>query len=320
MNFFCIARQIARARAKASTAGRGRILSRLCRLAAGAAIAATMAGPAPAAEVAVTDDRGVVIRLPQPARRIVTLTPHLTELAFAAGAGSRLAAVARFSNHPPEARALPVIGDALQVDVERLLALQPDLVLAWRSGTPLQTVSRLERLGLQVFVSDAARLEEVGRSIAAIARLAGTTAAGEAARLAFEDGLRQLRARRPAGPPVRVFYEIWPSPLMTVNRDHVISEIIELCGGVNVFRDLRPLTPEIPREALLAARPEVALGGSSAETEQAFAARWAAMPPPLSAVPAHHIAPDLIQRPTPRLLQGAQIACAHLDAVRAARR
>lgn len=268
----------------------------------------------------MADDRGVVIRLPQPARRIVTLTPHLTELVYAAGAGSRLAAVARFSNHPPESRALPVIGDALQVDVERLLALQPDLVLAWRSGTPLQTVSRLEWLGLPVFVSDAMRLEEVGRSLAAIARLAGTEAAGNAAKTAFEDGLRKLRARRTAGPPVRVFYEIWPSPLMTVNRDHVISEIIELCGGINVFGDLRPLTPEIPREALLAARPEVALGGSSAETAQAYAARWAAMPPPLSAVPAHHIAPDLIQRPTPRLLQGAQIACAHLDAVRAARR
>lgn len=320
MTFFCKARRIARACARASTAGCDRNLNRLSRLAAGAFTAVVLAGPAAAAEVTATDDRGVDIRLPQPARRIVTLTPHLTELAHAAGAGGRLAAVARFSNYPPESRSLPVIGDALQVDVERLLALQPDLVLAWRSGTPPQTVDRLERLGLKVFVSDAARLEEVGRSIAAIARLAGTEAAGNAAKTAFEDGLRKLRARRPAGPPVRVFYEIWPAPLMTVNRDHVISEIIGLCGGINVFGGLRPLTPEIPREALLAARPEVALGGSSAETAQGYAARWAAMPPPLSAIPARHIAPDLIQRPTPRLLLGAQFVCDSLDAVRAARR
>lgn len=270
--------------------------------------------------VAVTDDRGIVIRLQRPAQRIVTLTPHLTELVFAAGAGARLAGVARFSNHPPEAKSLPVVSDALHTDVERLLALKPDLVLAWRSGTPPETVARIERAGLPVFVSDAARLDEVGRSIEALAVLAGTPDTGAAARTAFARGLGGLRARRPAGPPVRVFYEIWPAPLMTVNERHVISEIIDLCGGINVFGGLRPLTPEVSREALLAARPEVALGGSSAETAATFAARWAGLPPPLSMMPAHYIAPDLIQRPTPRLLEGARLVCMHLDAVRAARR
>ncbi|MBX3666137.1 MAG: cobalamin-binding protein [Burkholderiales bacterium] len=280
---------------------------------------AVAAVPLRSEPVVVTDDRGIVVRLQQPARRIVTLTPHLTELVFAAGAGSRLAGVARFSNHPPEAKSLPVVSDAMHTDVERLLALKPDLVLAWRSGTPLETVARIERAGLTVFVSDAARLEEVGRGIEAIAALAGTPETGASARAALTRGLGELRARRHAGAPVRVFYEIWPMPLMTVNGRHVISEIIALCGGVNVFGGLRPLTPEISREALLAARPEVALGGSSAETAHAYAARWAALPPPLSALPAYHVAPDLIQRPTPRLLDGARLVCAHLDAVRAAR-
>lgn len=291
----------------------------LTRIAAVLALAC-VAAPLRGAPVAVTDDRGVIVRLQRPAQRIVTLTPHLTELVFAAGAGARLAGVARFSNHPAEARSLPVVSDALHTDIERLLVLKPDLVLAWRSGTPQETVARIERAGLPVFVSDAARLEEVGRSIEALAALAGTSDAGAAARMAFARGLGELRARRPAGPPVRVFYEIWPSPLMTVNERHVISEIIDLCGGVNVFGSLRPLTPEVSREALLAARPEVALGGSSAETADAYAARWAGLPPPLSAMPAYYIAPDLIQRPTPRLLDGARLVCAHLDAVRAARR
>jgi len=279
-----------------------------------------MATPLQGAPVAVTDDRATVIRLQQPARRIVTLAPHLTELVFAAGAGSRLAGVARFSNHPPEARLLPVVSDAIHTDVERLLALKPDLVLAWRSGTPPETVARIERAGLPVFVSGATRLDDVGRGIEAIAALAGTVAAGASARAAFARGLDELRARRPAGPPVRVFYEIWPAPLMTVNGGHVISEIIALCGGLNVFGGLRPLTPEISKEALLAARPEVVLGGSSAETSLAYAARWAALPPPLSTLPAHHVAPDLIQRPTPRLLEGARLVCMHIDAVREARR
>lgn len=282
-------------------------------------VLAGLAAPARSEPLAVKDDRGVIIRLQKPAQRIVTLTPHLTELVFAAGAGKRLAGVARFSNHPPEAKALPVVGDALYVDVERLLALKADLVLAWRSGTPPETVARIERAGLPVFVSDARRLHEVGRSIRAVAVLAGTLDAGERAGAAFDRGLDELRAARREVRPLRVFYEIWPSPLMTVSSGHVISEIITVCGGINVFGGLRPLTPEVSLEALLAARPEVVLGGSSAETPSAHAARWAARPPPLSALPVHYIEPDLIQRPTPRLLDGARQVCAHLDSVRAAR-
>lgn len=275
---------------------------------------------AAAQAVSAVDGRGVTVSLAQPARRIITLTPHLTELVFAAGAGDRLAGVARFSNYPEPARRLPVVSDAVQIDVEALLVLKPDLILAWKHGTPAAMVVRLEQAGLPVFVAEAAGLDDIAQGIERIATLAGTRTAGIRARDAFNAGLRALRARRFYGAPVRVFYEIWPRPLMTVNHAHVISEVIALCGGVNVFGALAPLTPEVSREALLAARPEVALGGSSAETAAAFASRWADLPPPLHAVPAHHIPADLIQRPTPRLLEGARLACAHLDAVRAARR
>lgn len=275
---------------------------------------------APAQSVQVADGRGLIIRLAQPAQRIITLTPHLTELVFAAGAGTHLAGVARFSNYPEAARRLPVVSDAAQFDTESLLALKPDLVLAWKNGTPAAVVTRLESVGLPVFVLESVRLEDVARGIDAIATLAGTRQEGARARDAYNAGLRDLRAHHYSGAPVRVFYEIWPQPLMTVNNTHIISDVLALCGGVNVFGTLRPLTPEVSREALLAARPEVALGGSSAETAARFAARWAELPPPLGTIPVHHIAPDLIQRPTPRLLEGARLVCAHLDAVRAARR
>ena len=278
------------------------------------------AGGVLAQAVQITDDRGVTMRLAQPARRIITLAPHLTELVFAAGAGGRLAGVARFSNYPAAAQRLPVVSDAGQFDTEGLLALQPDLVLAWKNGTPDAVVARLENAGLPVFVSGAARLEDIAHSMTAIATLAGTLAEGARARETFSAGLQALRARRSDAAPVRVFYEIWPRPLMTVNATHVISDVIALCGGVNIFGGLRPLTPEVSREALLAARPEVVLGGSSAETAAGFAARWSALPFPLGKLPAHHMEPDLIQRPTPRLLEGARLVCKHLDAARAARR
>lgn len=276
--------------------------------------------PALAQPVQSTDARGTTLHLPQPARRIISLAPSLTELAFAAGAGARLAGVARYSDYPPAARRLPVVSDAVQLDIERMLALRADLVLAWQGGTPAETIARIERAGLPVFVAGASGLEDISRNLTAVAQLAGTTAAGAAARAAFDADLRALRARRHDGPPVRVFYEIWDRPLMTVNGKHLISEIIGLCGGVNVFADLRPLTPEVSRETLLTVRPDIVLGGSSADTPTGFAARWAAFPPPLNLLPARHLPPDLMQRPTPRLLEGANAVCAHLDGVRASRR
>jgi iron complex transport system substrate-binding protein len=288
-----------------------------CAISLGLLLGISASGAAQA--VQVIDGRGVTVRLAQPARRIITLTPHLTELSFAAGAGAHLAGVARFSNYPEAARKLPVVSDAGQFDTELLLALKPDLVLAWKNGTPAAVVARLESVGLPVFVVESVRLEDVAHGIDAIATLAGTQQAGVRARDAYNAGLRDLRARRYGGAPVRVFYEIWPQPLMTVNDTHIISDVLALCGGMNIFGTSRSLTPEVSREALLAARPEVVLGGSSAETATGFAARWAGLPPPLGAIPVYHIVPDLIQRPTPRLLEGARLVCAHLDAVRAAR-
>ncbi len=275
---------------------------------------------AQADSVQATDARGTTLRLSRPAQRIITLAPNLTELAFAAGAGDRLAGVARHSDYPPPARGLPVVSDAVQFDLERMLVLRADLVLAWQGGTPPDAIARIERAGLPVFVAGAAGLEDIARNITAIAQLAGTAAAGAKARAVFDADLRKLRSRRHEGPPVRVFYEIWDRPLMTLNNAHLISEIIGLCGGVNIFGGLRPLTPEVSREALLAARPDIVLGGSSADTPADFAARWAALPPPFNTWTAQHLPADLMQRPTPRILDGARQLCARLDEIRAVRR
>jgi iron complex transport system substrate-binding protein len=295
--------------------------SRWMAMAIAMALAAAVAGTSVQAQpVEASDARGFTVRLQQPARHIITLAPNLTELVYAAGAGERLAGVARYSDYPPEARSLPVISDAVQFDVERMLALRADLVLAWQGGTPPEAIARMERAGLKMFVAGAAGLDDISRNITAIAQLAGTAAAGSITRAAFDADLLVLRARRSPGAPVRVFYEIWGRPLLTVNNAHLISEIIGLCGGINVFGDQRPLTPEVSREALLAARPDIVLGGSSADTPAAFSARWAALPPPLNVLPVRYLAPDLMQRPTPRILEGARQVCSYLDGVRAARR
>jgi iron complex transport system substrate-binding protein len=276
---------------------------------------------ASAAPIEVRDDRGKTLRLAAPAVRMVSISPHLTEIAFAAGVGARLIAVSEYSDYPPEAMRLPRVGDGARVDLERILLLKPDLVLAWKSGNQAGDIERLERLGIAVWVSEPSRLADIARLMRDTARLAGDSIAGERAAGSFERELSQLRERgdSPAQvrQPVRVFYEIWHQPLLTVSGAHMISDAIRLCGGVNVFDALPVLTPSVSLEAVLAVHPDVVLGGGSANGEAAFRSRWARMPlPALRSIAAHYIAPDSIQRQSPRILEGLRAICARLDAVR----
>jgi iron complex transport system substrate-binding protein len=271
--------------------------------------------------VSIRDDRGQTVTLARPAQRIVTLAPHLTELAYAAGAGNRLVGVAGYSDYPPEGAAIPRVGDAVRVDAESILALKPDLVLAWRSGNPPAEVGRIEQVGFPVFVTEPSRLSDIPRLLRAIGALAGTGPPAEAAAAGFERDIRALRGRYAKAPRVRVFYLIWHKPLLTVSGAHLISETIELCGGENVFADLKQLTPAVSLEALMAARPHAVLGGSSSGGGEQFIAQWrGVMPPPLNELPAHYIHPDLIQRPTPRIVEGVRAVCSALEKVRSRRR
>lgn len=271
-----------------------------------------------AAGIRVSDDRGRLLELAAPAARIVALAPSITELVYAAGAGAQLAAVARFSDYPAAATALPQIGDASSIDVERVMALKPDLVIGWKSGNRVADIARLERLGFKVFVIEPATLADVPRVLRAIGVLAGTAAKADAAARVFEDGVQSLRARYAAAARVRVFYEIWHQPLMTVNGRHMISDVIRLCGGDNIFSALAVLTPVVSLEDVIARRPQVVLGGGSAVSGDELAALWRrhADLAGMRGLPVLRVDPDAIQRQTPRVLQGAEQVCAHLDTVR----
>ncbi|MCC7485423.1 MAG: cobalamin-binding protein [Burkholderiales bacterium] len=271
--------------------------------------------------LSVADDAGRSVGLDRPARRIVALAPALAELVFAAGAGARLVGVARHSDHPAAARSLPRVGDAARIDFEMIVALRPDLVLAWRSGNRRGDYERLARLGYPVYVAEPRRLADVPRTLRAIGALAQSTAEAGHAALAFERGVRELRERNARAARVRVFYAIWARPPMTVSGAHMISDVIALCGGENVFADAPQLTPAVSIEAVIAARPEAILGGASAGGEEAFRRDWrGAAAAPLNALPAFYIDPDLIQRQTPRVLEGAKAVCAALEEVRRSRR
>jgi len=292
---------------------------RSCAL--GALLLWTSAHTVHAGGVAVTDDRGAQIVLPSPAQRIVTLAPFLAELAFAAGAGARLVGVADYSDYPADARRIAHIGDASHIDFETLLSLKPDLVIAWRSGNRAADIARAEELGFKVFVAEPVTLASVSSVLRTLGVLAGSSPQATAAADNFDRALAVLRARYAARPVVRVFYEIWHEPLITVNGRHIISDVIGLCGGENVFAQAATLTPVVSLEAVMAVAPRVVLGGGSAATADDFAVEWRDLRrfAALRDIHAYFVDPDHIQRQTPRILQGAAAICEHLAAVRSAR-
>jgi iron complex transport system substrate-binding protein len=251
-----------------------------------------------------------------PAQRIVSLAPHLTELAFTAGAGDRIVATIEYSDHPEAARRIPRIGNAFRVDLERLLALQPDAVLVWDSGTPAPTIERIRALQLRVVSFQTYRLEHVATVLREIGRLAGTEVIANRAALEFERSIQALRDRYRDRPTVSVFIEVDDRPLYTVNGKQIMSEIVELCGGRNVFADLNELAPAISMEAVIAANPEVIV--STDDTVPDAAAAWKQWRH-IEAVRSGNVytlRSDDIARATTRLTVAAEAVCRTLDTAR----
>jgi iron complex transport system substrate-binding protein len=278
-------------------------------------------GSIAAEAIRVTDDAGRELALEQPARRVVSLSPHLTELLFLVEAGEHIVGAVSFSDHPPEAAALPRVGDAGQLDLERILALNPDLVVAWHSGNPARQVARIEHLGIPVYYDEPRGLEDLARTLERLGRLTGNEAAGAAQASSLRERSAALREAYADRSSVRVFYQIWDSPLMTVNDRHLIGEIIALCGGQNIFGELDALVPRVSHEVVLAADPEVIAGGGSGEHDRGWVEAWRRWET-LTAVRRDNllfIPPSLIQRHTPRVLDGAERLCVFLDEVRARR-
>ncbi len=276
---------------------------------------------AASAEVSVRDDYQNRITLREPAHRIVSLAPHLTELLYAAGAGDRLVGAIEHSDYPEAARRLPRVGSETGINLEAVLRLKPDLVAAWPNAGSRRQIERLAALGIPVYRSEPRELDDIAGTLQALGELAGTRATAEAAAKAFRARAAGLERAHSAKPKLRVFYQVWDRPLMTVNGAHLISKVIRLCGGENVFAALPVIAPPIDREAVLRADPEVIIASGSDERRPAWLDDWNAFSQ-LTAVKRgnlHAVPPQLMQRHTPRILEGAERLCALFDQARARR-
>ncbi len=265
---------------------------------------------ATAGPVQLTQADGTVLVIPQAASRIITLSPHLAELAFAAGAGPRLIAVAEYSNYPAEAASLPRVGDAFRLDLERIINLQPDLVIAWDSGNPAAAVSRLRELGLETWVVEIRRPGEIATTLEQMGAAAGQAEAGLEAARSVRARLAEIHLAGQGKPPVSYFYQVAEQPLFTLNGEHLVSQSLALCGGENIFADESVLAPQVSLESVIVRDPEVMFAAVIQGQDDPLAAwrQW----PKLRAVRTERLytlPADEITRATPRMLDAVATAC-----------
>lgn len=281
-------------------------------------LALVTATVAAAAGVSARDDSGVVVALPAPAQRIVSLAPHATEILFAAGAGRAVVGVTAWSDFPPEANAIPQVGDAIGLDLERIVALAPDLVVTWPWTAPAQ-VEQLRARGMRIYMIDAKAIGGIADNVERLATLAGTTAQSAPALAQWRRRLQALEARPAASSPLRVFYQLGEAPMFTIGGPQLITQAIQLCGGRNVFAALAAPAPMIDTEAVVAARPQVIVAGTDHAQPPAWLAAWKRWPdvPAVKTGNLFTVDAMLLHRPGPRFLDGAEQLCGAMDRARA---
>jgi iron complex transport system substrate-binding protein len=267
------------------------------------------------ATVVAVDDARQTIELARPAMRIVALAPHVTELLFAAGAGAKVVGVVAGSNFPAAASRIAEVGDANAIDLERIIELRPDLVVTWPYTTSAQ-LAAIRKRGVPVFTSNARVIDGIAVDIEHLGELAGTEDVAKRAAAAFRADIEAARRRADArtGPPVRVFYEIWGTPLFTVGGHHLNSQAITLCGGENVFAALEVAAPVVTEEAVIAARPQVIVAGADDARRPAWLDAWKRWPeiPAVRDGRLRVVDANFLHRAGPRFARGVVQLCAAL--------
>jgi len=268
--------------------------------------------------VRVQDARGHWIELPEPAERIVALAPHIVENFYSAGAGDKLIAAVSYSDYPEQAKKLPKIGNYKALSYESLLALKPDLIVAWGSGNGDEMIQKLEDFGFTVYVNESRTLEDIAQSVRLFGELAGTSENADRTASEWLKRLKELQHSNKKKTPVSVFYQVWNDPLQTLNGEHLISDVIQTCGGRNAFADAMVLAPKISIESVLNRNPEVIISSGMGESRPDWLDNWKDYPT-LNAVKndnLYFVPPDIIQRHTFRVLDGMEMVCDYLNNAR----
>jgi iron complex transport system substrate-binding protein len=268
--------------------------------------------------IEVVDEDGNLIKLEKPAERIISLAPSVTELLFAIGAGSQVVGVIEYSDFPPEAKTLQVVGRFDLLDIEKILELEPDLIIGWKSGNPRTSIEQLKRLGLSVYLVELNDLPSISTQMESLSKLAGTAVEAKEAINHFNQTYESLVTQYGNLESVRTFYQVWESPIITTGGKELMNDIIELCSGENIFKAIDQIAPKVSLEAVIIANPEVIIGSGVGLMRPEWLNDWEIWPS-VKAVSEEHvyfIPPDLVQRQTPRTLIGTKQMCEHIAKAR----
>lgn len=252
-------------------------------------------------------------------QRLISLAPHITELLFAIGAGDEIVGSVSYSDFPEQAKDIPRIGSYDKINYEAVMAKKPTLVVGWNSGNGEESITRLRELGINVYSHELKTLEDVAESLVILGELTGHASQGKKRSESFLSRLQGLRDQYSALKPVKLYYQLWNEPQMTVNDDHLISDVIRLCGGENIFYDAVPLVPKVSVESVLRRSPEVIIATGMAGERPEWLDDWKqwAFIPAVKNEQLYHIHPDLLHRHSPRILEGAEQLCVALNQARA---
>ena len=268
------------------------------------------------AAITVNDDDGKAVTLQKPAQRVVALAPHVTELLFAAGGAGKVVGAVAYSDYPEAAKQVPRVGDNRQIDMERLLAMKPDLLVIWRHGTSERQIEQLRELGIPMFHSEPKKLDQIADNLEKMGKLLGTEIAANAAAKELREKLAGLRAQYAGRPPVRTFYQVWDKPLYTLNGEHIVTDALKVCGGQNIFADQKMTAPVVSVEAVLEADPEAVF--ATAEKDYGGVGLWR----PYKNLKATRqdnlftIDGNLLNRAGPRMIAGTATLCEKLEEAR----
>ncbi|MQA37927.1 cobalamin-binding protein [Rugamonas aquatica] len=269
------------------------------------------------AAVTVKDDAGNSVTVAKPARRIISMAPHITELLFAAGGGERVVGVMNYSDYPEAAKRIPLVGSNATIDMEHVLALRPDLLVVWKSGNTAGQLEQLKSLGIPIFYSDPQKLDAVATSLTRLGQLMDTGPAAQKAAQDYRQRIAKLSATYAQRSTVRVFYQIWEKPLFTLSGEHIVSDALRVCGGQNVFAALKVAAPTVSTEAVLQENPEAIIGGEKHDAEAGINI-WK----PYKGMQAVQrgnlfmIDSETLVRATPRIADGIAVLCERLEAAR----
>lgn len=268
------------------------------------------------AAVTVKDDAGNTVTVQKPALRVISLAPHITELLFAAGGGSHVVGVVSYSDFPEEAKKIQQVGSNRELDLERIIALKPDLVVVWRHGSSERQIDVVKQLGVPMFHSEPQKLEDIADNVAKLGQLMGTDAVAGPAAADLRKRIGDLRRRYANRPVVRTFYQVWDKPLYTLNGKQIVSDALRLCGGENVFAKLAVTAPVVSIEGVLQENPEAIF--ATAEKNYGGVNLWKPYPN-LAAVRNDNlftIDGNLVNRAGPRMIAGAEQLCEKLETAR----